>query len=129
MGGAGGSRREALRAAYRAIGNYERQLAAHLLEGVSGLDQIKVYGITDPARMNERVPTFSINHRRLPASRLADQLGRAGIFSWHGHYYALLLTEALGFEPEGMVRIGLLHYNTKEEIDRLLQALHECGGG
>jgi selenocysteine lyase/cysteine desulfurase len=51
-------------------------------------------------------------------------LGEAGIFVWHGNYYALQITEALGLEPDGMVRIGLVHYNTDEEVDRLLQALN-----
>ena len=56
---------------------------------------------------------------------MAETLGRRGIFAWHGNYYALPLTEALGLEPEGMLRIGLLHYNTKDEIDRLLEALSD----
>jgi selenocysteine lyase/cysteine desulfurase len=52
-------------------------------------------------------------------------LAQRGIFVWHGNYYALPLTEELGLEPGGMVRIGLLHYNTAEEVDRLLEALRE----
>ena len=56
---------------------------------------------------------------------LADHLAQRGIFVWHGNYYALPLTEALDLEPEGMVRIGLLHYNTTDEVDRLLAELDE----
>jgi selenocysteine lyase/cysteine desulfurase len=54
---------------------------------------------------------------------LAEQLAREGIFVWNGNFYALPLTEALGLEPEGLVRIGFLHYNTPAEVDRLLQSL------
>ena len=85
--------------------------------------QLKILGITDSARGAERLPTFGVLHERLspfePANRLAEQ----GIFVWHGNFYALPLTETLGLEPTGMVRIGLLHYNTEEEIERLAAAL------
>jgi selenocysteine lyase/cysteine desulfurase len=54
---------------------------------------------------------------------MAERLAAAGIFVWHGNYYALPLTERLGLEPEGMVRIGLLHYNTAAEVDRLIHQL------
>lgn len=49
----------------------------------------------------------------------------AGIFAWHGNYYALQLSEILGHEPAGMLRVGLVHYNTAGEVDRLLRALEE----
>jgi cysteine desulfurase family protein (TIGR01976 family) len=118
-------RREALSTAYVAIGEYERGLAAHLLAGLARLSQVKVFGITDLARIAERVPTFGIRHAKLAPAALAEQLAARGIFVWHGNFYALPLTEALGLEPEGLVRIGLLHYNTIEEIDRLLAVLGE----
>ena len=73
--------------------------------------------------MAERLPTISITHAHLSPAALAETLGERGIFVWHGNYYALQLTETLGLEPEGMVRIGLAHYNTNEEVDRLLQEL------
>ena len=63
--------------------------------------------------------------RKPPPRAVAEHLDRHGIFVWHGNYYALALTEALGLEPEGMVRVGLLHYNTEEEVNRLLAALQE----
>jgi selenocysteine lyase/cysteine desulfurase len=56
---------------------------------------------------------------------VATHLANQGIFVWHGNYYALSLTEQLGLEPGGMVRVGFLHYNTAEEVDRLLRALAE----
>ena len=118
-------RRQALSAAYSAIGEYERKLAARLLGGLSRLGRVQVFGITDPVRLAERVPTFGIRHAKLKVAALAEWLAERGIFVWHGNFYALPLTEVLGFEPDGLVRIGLLHYNTITEIDRLLAALAE----
>jgi len=116
-------RRQALSAAYAAIGEYERQLAERLLAGFAELKKVQVFGIRDCARLAERVPTFGIRHARLQPAALAEWLAARGIFVWHGNFYALPLTEALGLEPEGLVRIGLLHYNTAAEVDRLLAAL------
>lgn len=122
---AAASRRAALVAAYGAIVDYEQSLVARLLAGLGQLASVRIFGITDPARFGERVPTVGITHRRLAARELADELAQRGIFVWHGNFYALPLTEALGLEPDGMVRIGLLHYNTSDEVDRLLAALAE----
>ncbi len=118
-------RPSALGAAFSAIGAYERNLTERLLAGLDQLSDVRVWGITDPARFDERLPTVSITHAKMGPAALAEYLGEKGIFVWHGNYYALPLTEALGLEPEGMVRIGLVHYNTLDEIDRLLAALEE----
>ena len=77
----------------------------------------------EPQRFSDRVPTVSFTHDRFTATQIAAALGEKGIFTWHGNYYALPLTEALGLEPEGMVRVGLVHYNTEAEVDRLLDEL------
>ena len=69
------------------------------------------------------MPTVAITHRRLASQELAEYLGERGIFVWSGNFYAQPLTEALGLEPGGLVRIGLLHYNTREEVQRLLSVL------
>jgi len=61
--------------------------------------------------------------RRFASRELAEHLGNRGIFVWAGNFYAQPLTEALGLEPDGLVRIGLLHYNTHEEVQRLLSLL------
>lgn len=116
-------RRAALAAAFQQIRQHEDALCGRLLNGLAGLKQVCVWGITDAARLAERVPTLSITHARLSPHELAARLAEEGIFVWHGNYYALSLSEALGREPQGMVRIGLLHYNTEEEVDRLLAAL------
>ncbi len=119
-------RRRDLQAAYAAIGAYERRLVARLLAGLEQLPEVRIWGITDPARFDERVPTVAITHARRTPRQLAELLDQQGIFTWHGNFYALPLTEALGLEPEGVLRIGLLHYNTEEEVDRLLAALREA---
>jgi cysteine desulfurase family protein (TIGR01976 family) len=118
-------RRRALTLAFQAIRQYESELTLHLLEGLRKLSSYRVWGISDPARIHERVSTVAVTHRDRSPAELAEYLGRRGIFAWHGNYYALSLSEALGREPEGMLRLGLVHYNTVHEVDRLLQLLKE----
>ena len=117
-------RRAALQIAYKAIAAYEDELSKTLLEGLASVEGLKVYGITELDRISERVPTVSITHPKLTAAELAHELGERGIYAWDGNYYALELTEQLRLEPEGMVRLGLVHYNTAEEIGRLISALN-----
>ncbi len=118
-------RRAALQAAYETIVPYEQHLAAKLLDGLAAMPDVNVWGTTDPAQRSQRVPTAAITHRRFTPRQIAESLAARGIFVWHGNFYALPLTEALGLEPEGLLRIGLLHYNTEQEIERLLAALNE----
>ena len=116
-------RPQALVKAYAAIGTYERELCGQLLAGLSRMPDIRVWGIADPSRLHGRVATVSLTHRRMTAPQLAQRLAARGIFTWHGNYYALNLTEELGHEPDGMLRAGMVHYNTVEEVDRLLAEL------
>ena len=116
-------RRQALQAAYRAIGIYEQQLVQRLLTGLNSLNRVRVWGIVDDTMRDQRLPTVSITHDELSAEQLAGRLGDQGLFVWHGNYYALELSEVLDREPGGMVRIGLVHYNTSDEVDRLIAAL------
>ena len=118
-------RREALAKAYEVIVPYERTLIKKLLAGLAEIPQIKVWGITDPSRLAERVSTVSFTHQRFTSAQLAEILGSRGIFAWHGNYYALNLSEQLGHEPHGMLRVGLVHYNTGEEVERLLTELRQ----
>ena len=119
------NRRAALEASFQSIRDYERDLSRHFLQRVSEIPQVKVWGITDPERLDERFPTFSITHYEISSSELARRLGEAGIFVWNGNYYALQFTETLGLEPEGMVRIGLVHYNGVDEVDRLIEVIKQ----
>jgi selenocysteine lyase/cysteine desulfurase len=86
---------------------------------------VTIYGITDERRFDQRLPTVAIRHQRLTSRELAARLGERGIFAWHGNYYALPLTQAIGVEPDGMLRLGLVHYNTRDEVERCLAALRE----
>jgi len=120
------TRREALTAAYRTTVLYERRLLESLIEGLQGIPGVRIYGITDPRRFGERCSTLSLRIGDHPPKTIAEFLGKRGIFTWDGNYYALNLTERLQLEQKGgMLRIGLVHYNTLEEVDRLLCALRE----
>jgi cysteine desulfurase family protein (TIGR01976 family) len=116
-------RRTALQTAYAAIGDYERHLAGHLLAGLREQRDVHVWGITDPHRAHDRVSTLAFTHSRLSSAELAQRLGERGFFTRHGNYYALNLMEQLGLHPPGMLRVGLVHYNTREEVDAFLHAL------
>ena len=120
------TRRAALVAAYEAIRRYERGLIQPLIAGLLEIPGLTFYGIRDPARFDRRTPTVAIRLAGRTPRQLADFLGTRGIFTWDGNYYALNLTERLGVELSGgMLRIGLAHYNTEEEVERLLAALRE----
>jgi selenocysteine lyase/cysteine desulfurase len=124
-----GSRRAELLAAMRAIQAYERELAERLIEGLLGIQGLHFYGISDPGRFAERVPTVSIRIGDSQPRQLAAYLGERGFFVWDGNYYAINVSERLGVEEKGgMVRIGLAHYNTADEVDRLLAALRAYPG-
>lgn len=118
-------RRAALDAAFTSIHDYERKLVMRLLAGLCEMSAIKVWGITDEDRLDERLPTVAITHDSVPSPQLARQLGDHGIFAWDGNCYALQFTESLGLEPDGIVRIGLVHYNTAEEVDYLLSVFED----
>ena len=87
---------------------------------------MRIYGITDPNRFGERCSTLSLRIDNHHPTTIATFLGERGIFAWDGNYYTLNLTERLGVESQGgLLRIGLVHYNTTEEVERLLAALRE----
>jgi cysteine desulfurase family protein (TIGR01976 family) len=118
------SRRAEIRAAMGAIQFYERKLSERLIKGLLAIPGLTLYGISDPQRFAERTPTVSLRMAGYTPRELAEQLGRNGIFVWDGNYYAVQLTERLGVEQDGgMLRIGLVHYNTADEVDRLLAVL------
>ena len=123
VGSPSNTMRPVLAAAYSAITEYEQDLAAALLSGLRDIPQIKVLGLTELDRLQDRTPTVSFVHEQLPAVEIAERLGQGGLFVGHGNFYALQLTETLGLEPQGVVRIGLMHYNTHTEVSRLLTAL------
>jgi len=118
------TRREALAAAYRTTVAYERRMLARLIEGLETIPSVRIYGITDPKRFEERCSTLSLRIGDHSPKMIAEFLAQRGIFTWDGNYYAVNLTERLQVEQKGgMLRIGLVHYNTLEEVERLLTAL------
>lgn len=123
------SRREGLQAAYRATVSYERTLLTKLLEGLRAIPSVKVYGITDPKRFGERCATVSLRIGEHHPTQIAKFLGDRGIFTWDGNFYAMNLSERLGVESRGgVLRIGLVHYNTAEEVDRVVHQLRLIAG-
>ena len=120
------SRREALRATYAATHRYETGLFTQLLAGLQAIPGVRIFGITDPRRFEERCSTLSLQLGDHHPTKIAAFLGERGIFTWDGNFYALNLSERLGVEQKGgVLRIGLVHYNTAEEVERLLTALRQ----
>ena len=120
------TRRSALLAAYKAIQQHERELMERLISGLLAVPGLKLYGIHNPQRFNQRCPTVAVRIAGWTPLQLATKLGERGFFTWDGNYYALNLTERLNVEKDGgFLRIGLAHYNTTEEVERFLAALRE----
>lgn len=122
-------RRRRLAASFREIRAYEREIARVLIDGLNDLPGVKIWGIGDPQRLAERVPTVSLTCRTHTPCHLATELADCGLFTWSGNHYALPFTEAAGLEPDGTLRIGLLHYNTRDEVVRLLESLDAIVAG
>lgn len=117
-------RRRDLKAGLAAIRAYERGLCERLIAGLQHIPGLRIYGITDPALLDRRVPTVSFTLEGLRPDEIARRLNEANIFAWNGNFYALAVTERLGLEDDGgLLRIGLAHYNTAEEVDTLLGVL------
>ncbi|MBX3421059.1 MAG: cysteine desulfurase-like protein [Pirellulaceae bacterium] len=117
------NRRQALQIALTAIQEYETGLATQLIDGLLGLPKVTVYGITDPQRFAERVPTVVFTVEGLTSQQVASYLDSRGIYCWHGDYYAVDICAALGQARDGMVRLGIVHTTTTEEIQRVIDEL------
>lgn len=117
-------RRGQLRAGLKAITRYETGLVRLLLDGLDELGGVRVRGITDRARMHERTSIVSFTMDFATPDEAAEHLGRDGIQVWSGDFYAPNAIEALGLtEQGGVLRIGLMSYNTADEVQRLLDSL------
>lgn len=115
----------ALKQAMAAIADYESELSAALLQAFNSIPGLHLYGITDPTRMHERVPTFSFTLDRHTPKAVAEALDKAGIYVWDGDFYAVAIIERLGLQASGgLVRVGPVHYNTRDEVARMQEALH-----
>ncbi|MGZ4396131.1 MAG: cysteine desulfurase-like protein [Gaiellaceae bacterium] len=100
-----------------AIRAHERELGERFLEGLPA--NVTLYGLPT---MDGRVPTFAFNVTGRSPAEVSALLGERGFAVWHGNYYAVEIMERLGL-PDGAVRVGLVHYNTSGEVDRLLAEL------
>jgi cysteine desulfurase family protein (TIGR01976 family) len=120
-----GNRRAALVNAFEAITSHEQTLSKRFIAGLRSEPTLRVWGITDESRLAERVPTFSVTHSSLSPREMATSLWARGIQAWHGNHYAFPFTEAAGLEPNGTLRLGALHYNTVEEVDRAIESLRD----
>ncbi|MFC2095715.1 cysteine desulfurase-like protein [Candidatus Bipolaricaulota bacterium] len=121
---AGSQRRAEIMAGMTAIRHYEMQLAEQLIEGLQSIPGVCIYGITDPKCFDKRMPVVSFTLEGHAPADIARRLGEQAIFLWNGDFYAVHVIERLGLaEAGGLVRIGINHYNTAEEVERLLAAI------
>ena len=124
------TRRAALASAHAAIRRYEMPLAEKLIRGLVEIPGLRFFGISDVARFSERVPTVGVRLAGRTPLECATFLGDRGIFTWDGNYYAVNFTERMGIEADGgVLRIGLVHYNTAEEVERVLEGLTDLACG
>lgn len=115
-----------LKQAMNAIKGYEENLSLHFLQRAIDVPGLRVHGITDIERLSERAPTFAVSLAGHTPRQVAQYLGDQGIFVWDGHYYAVAVMDKLGkLDSGGLVRIGFAHYNTVDEIQRLISALRK----
>lgn len=117
-------RRLELKKAMTVLRAYEFELGRALLSALESVPGLRLYGLTDPRRLEDRVATFSFRLKDMNPRVVAEKLAAEGIYVWDGNYYALNVSERLGVEESGgMVRVGAAHYNTLEEVERLKTAL------
>lgn len=119
-------RRLALKRAMTAIRSYERELFTVFTEGLLAIPGLTFYGIREPDRFSSRTPTAAFRIEGRHPDEIAEHLARRGVYVWSGNFYAIAVTERLGLEERGgVVRAGLAHYNTREEVDYCLACLRE----
>lgn len=117
------SRRAKLIAAMQAMVAYEHDLGERLLAGLATIPGLRLFG---PPTMEGRVPTFSFTIEGHNPNAIAEHLAAREIYAWSGHFYAVEVIARLGLEPGGgLVRVGLCHYSTEAEVDRLIEALRD----
>ncbi|HYO87985.1 MAG TPA: cysteine desulfurase-like protein [Candidatus Limnocylindrales bacterium] len=121
--GEGETLRAQLTSAFARMGAHERELSDHLLDVLEETPGVHIAGITDRARLSERVPTVVFTLDGFTPEQVASHLAAEGIYVWDGNYYAVEVMKALGRERDGMVRVGPAHYNTHAEIDQFGAAL------
>jgi len=117
-------RRRHVHAAMAAMVEYEIELAGHMLDRLQSIPGLKVHGITARDRLMNRVPTFSVTIAGRNPAEISKRMAAENIFVWDGDFYAQEVVNRLGLgDKGGWLRIGLCHYNTRAEVDRLCDAL------
>jgi cysteine desulfurase family protein (TIGR01976 family) len=128
--GAGDPRSERIRAGMTAIRAYEMDLYRRLADGLESISGLRLYGITDRSRFADRTPTAALTIAGHAPRAISEALGREAIATWDGDFYASGLIERLGLVGSGgVVRIGLSHYNTAGEVDRVVESLARIAEG
>jgi cysteine desulfurase family protein (TIGR01976 family) len=123
-------RRLELKKGLMALRAYEFELNRALLSALQSVPNLEIYGITDMQKLDQRVATFSFRIKDMHPHRVAEKLNEHGIYVWDGNYYAINVTERLGLEDTGgMVRVGAVHYNTLDEVQKLKEALLTISAG
>jgi cysteine desulfurase family protein (TIGR01976 family) len=124
--GSGDGRRAKLRSAMERIQAYERELSQRFLAGLARRPRFRLRGLTRPEDVARRTPTFSLTADDRTPRQMAEHLARHEIYAWDGDFYAAELVAHPGVNaPEGLLRLGLVHYNTADEIDALLDCLDQ----
>ena len=123
LSGNKGTTRSNLEIAYQEITEYENELSRYFLNKLSELKKVKVLGISNPEEVNDRTPTFGLIIEGKTSHEVAKYLAKHGIFAWSGHFYALDVVREYNLEKDGILRIGMLHYNTKREIKEFISVL------
>src|SRR5690349_16828474 len=109
-----------------AIREYELELSRALIGAVESVPGTRIYGVTDTNRLDERVPTVSFRLEGKDPAKVADAIGNQGLYVWNGHNYALAIVERMGLlDAGGMIRVGPVHYNTLDEIERFGEVLQQ----
>ena len=102
-------------------------LIDRLITGLTGIPGVRIYGITSRFDWEKRVATVSIRKEGLTPQQLQAALSKENIFTWEGNFYAVSIAERLGVDQSGgLVRIGLAHYNTTQEIDKCLEIIERA---
>jgi cysteine desulfurase family protein (TIGR01976 family) len=119
--------RAAMIAGMTRITAHERELCRHFLSGIAEIPGLHLYGISDPARLGERTPTFGLTLASCSPQQASQRLATQGICVWDGHFYAKGVIDQLGLADQGgLIRIGFAQYTTHDEVERVVQAVADC---
>lgn len=120
------TRREHLQSAFKGLRAHSAPQVTRLWERLSRINGVRLYG---PPPEADRTPTVSFIVKNVASTEVARRLADRGLFASHGDFYAQTVIERLGLAPEGLVRVGCACYTSDEEVDRLIQAVHEIALG